>query len=529
MLTEKNLASADKELSKLYKEIEARILCDIAKTLKAISATTDAQLYQAKILQELGAIRSRVNQYMKKYDKAIQKEVQAIFEKAMKDAMKNDVRAFGKAKGAMSDNQKQLYENLQSQIESVQANSDIANKTFGAIKNLTQSIARGAQKEFIDVANRAFLETATGAFSHTEALKHATNELAEKGIRTIEYQRGGKKINRTIEGAIRENIITGINQASSEQTLRNAALLEVERFQVTSHFGSRPEHEVWQGKIFTKQELYEVCGLGTATGLCGINCRHSYYPYIEGMNGFYSDSDIEAMNEKTVHYKGEQLSQYEAEQKQRAIERSIRKYKTCAMVEASAGLDNTKARAMLGEKQNEMRAFIKETELPREASREHVGNTGAQVRGIKSKILSVDLKFFEKGDIANEENNNSKLLKLYDKPNEYRSLYTQLYKTQINKHKQDKHIASNTINEKSTTSYFKNSYEELEKIVKENIGKGNVQLTKRHLVEIIEDVRLNGIDINIKTGKQTKTNKAKIHYSKTGTHIVPFIEKGDEK
>lgn len=402
MLTEKNLASADKELSKLYKEIEARILCDIAKTLKAISATTDAQLYQAKILQELGAIRSRVNQYMKKYDKAIQKEVQAIFEKAMKDAMKNDVRAFGKAKGAMSDNQKQLYENLQSQIESVQANSDIANKTFGAIKNLTQSIARGAQKEFIDVANRAFLETATGAFSHTEALKHATNELAEKGIRTIEYQRGGKKINRTIEGAIRENIITGINQASSEQTLRNAALLEVERFQVTSHFGSRPEHEVWQGKIFTKQELYEVCGLGTATGLCGINCRHSYYPYIEGMNGFYSDSDIEAMNEKTVHYKGEQLSQYEAEQKQRAIERSIRKYKTRAMVEASAGLDNTKARAMLGEKQNEMRAFIKETELPREASREHVGNTGAQVRGIKSKILSVDLKFFEKGDIANE-------------------------------------------------------------------------------------------------------------------------------
>ena len=122
-----------------------------------------------------------------------------------------------------------------------------------------------------------------------------------------------------------------------------------------------------------------------------------------------------------------------------------------------------------------------------------------------------------------------KLETLHNEPAKYRKAYATCYGTTVNKHKQNRHIFdSKTL--KKDGSYFKNDLETLQTIIDEKAGKGEIRLTKRNLTEIIQDDRLKGFDVNQDSGEVKETNKAKIHYSKTGVHLVPFsLVPEDEK
>ena len=121
-----------------------------------------------------------------------------------------------------------------------------------------------------------------------------------------------------------------------------------------------------------------------------------------------------------------------------------------------------------------------------------------------------------------------KLETLHNEPTKYRKAYTTCYGTTVNKHKQIRHIfGSETV--KADGSYFKNDLETLQTIIDEKAGKGVISLTKRNLTEIIQDDRLKGFDIDPKTGEARETCKAKIHYSKTGIHLVPYTSREKEK
>ena len=90
---------------------------------------------------------------------------------------------------------------------------------------------------------------------------------------------------------------------------------------VSSHLGARPDHQLWQGKVYSRTgnkypDFVQSTGYGTVTGLCGANCRHNFSPYIEGMHNPYEHYDDE-----------ENLKRYELEQRQRTLERRIRETK----------------------------------------------------------------------------------------------------------------------------------------------------------------------------------------------------------
>lgn len=70
--------------------------------------------------------------------------------------------------------------------------------------------------------------------------------------------------------------------------------------------------------------FYKETGYGTATGLCGINCRHSFHPYYEGSARAYEKEQLEKWKNEKVIYNGKEYSRYDASQLQRAMERQIR-------------------------------------------------------------------------------------------------------------------------------------------------------------------------------------------------------------
>lgn len=197
-----------------------------------------------------------------------------------------------------------------------------AEKTAYNLASLTRSTIQTSQLYYIDAINKAYLEVSTGYKSYNECLNEILKDVP-KGTQ-VQYMSGAK---RSIESAVRTNLITATNQMSGELQLERGQELGNNLYEVSAHIDSRPTHADWQGKVYTKDELATKCGYGQIDGLCGINCRHTFYPYIEGSIRTYTQKELEKMKNATVTYKGNEINTYDATQIQRKLERNIRENK----------------------------------------------------------------------------------------------------------------------------------------------------------------------------------------------------------
>ena len=384
MLSPRYLEGISDEIADIYAQLESDILADMARRIARLGKITEASKWQAQLLAETGALKKDINRILRKYDPAVQKEIKAIYNDALIKNARADNRIFNEALGhGVSDI------NAQVMLASIQ-------KTHSDLSRLTITTAYTSEQQFVQQANAAYMQVTTGAFSYDEAMKNACDKLAADGVTAVQY-RNGKPVRRTIESAVRMNILTGVNQTASAMTLNNCDELGCDLVETTAHIGARPSHEEWQGQIFSisgnnsKYRPFSVCQLGEPDGICGINCRHSYYPYFEGMERHYTQQDLDEMEKQTVTFNGEKMSRYDAEEKLRYMERNVRKYKRRAIVQEAGGVDNTAARAKIGEWQAAARDFTKQTGIERDSAREFIGTIdGKQPRALNPSTVDLE-------------------------------------------------------------------------------------------------------------------------------------------
>ena len=115
-----------------------------------------------------------------------------------------------------------------------------------------------------------------------------------------------------------------------------------------------------------------------------------------------------------------------------------------------------------------------------------------------------------------------KLDTLHNNPIEYGKVYRERYGLTVSNNKQERHIADSEML-KENASYFKNDLKTLQKVINKKAGTGYCYFEGNRLLEIITDSRLNGFCKSFIDGETYTTNLAKIHYSKTGVHIVPTL------
>ena len=377
MLPPRYLDGLSDEIIEIYSQLEADILQDMARRIARVGKITDMTKWQAQMLAEAGGLKKNISRILAKYDKAIVKQVKDTFTEALETSAKNDNRIFKAATGRTIS-----APNAQQMLSTIQ-------KCHSDLSRLTLTTAATTQTQFVREANRVYMNVQSGAFDYDTAMKDAADELAKRGITTVQYE-NGRPVTRSIESAVRMNILTSVNQTAANQTLSNCEELDCDLVETSAHIGARPEHEEWQGQIFSrsgnnkKYRPFSVCELGSVTGICGINCKHSFYPYFEGMAEHYTEKELDEMASEEVNYNGQKMTRYEGEQKLRGIERNIRHYKRQALTEEAAGVDNTKARRKLGEWQEAARDFTKQTGIERDRAREYIGTGGKpQPRGIE--------------------------------------------------------------------------------------------------------------------------------------------------
>ena len=396
MLKPKYLEQLPKPLIEIYSAVEIRIIKHMAEIIAAQKEFIPSVQWQYKKLIEMGNFHSWIIEAHSAELGLAKQEIERIMIESGQKALKFDTDIYRKAGLAPPTLAESVT--LQSVLK-----SGIEN-TNGLFENLTRTTANTATRQLETALDRVWLETSSGAFDYTTSISHAIEELTSKGIKAITYQSGHSDY---LDVAVRRAAVTGVNQTAAKMQETLADELDSDLVETTAHSGARNEgigpmnHASWQGKVFSRSgtskkypSFRETTGYGTGAGLCGYNCRHSFYPYFEGMDPVYTQKELDDMNAKNIEFKGKTYTEYEMTQHQRYIERGIRKSKRHVAGLEAAGLPAEKARAGLASWLDKQDEFISLTGFKRQYTREKVldnfGKSGIINTGAISGALNPD-------------------------------------------------------------------------------------------------------------------------------------------
>lgn len=320
---------ADKLHTEIINHIVERIMLRMLRGDDYILTAQDK--WQIETLQEAGDLLDDIQKEITNKTQLMAEEIKEAFEDAGVTALEYDGAIYSKVGlEATPLNESPYMQRL------MQRNYEA---TIGEWKNFTRTTASASQQAYIDACDKVYVGVTGGVISYTQAVKDATKELITTGV-TVEYPTGHKD---TIETATLRAVRTGVSQTTAEIQIARMKEMGVPLVLTSAHLGARPTHEPWQGKVFHVDwnklsalhplpevqtpklddkykakypEFVESTGYGTVTGLCGVNCRHNFSPYYEGMPNPFEQYDSE-----------ENRKQYEKEQRQRLLERRIRKTK----------------------------------------------------------------------------------------------------------------------------------------------------------------------------------------------------------
>jgi len=253
MLTPDYLQALPDALVALWQQVEDDILRDVARRIGKMDGLTDTAAWQLWRLQQTRALRMDTVKLLAKYSGKSEAEIRRLLQQAGTDTLAADDDAY-RAMGLqpVPVNESAVLLNL--------LNAGYR-QTVGSWKNLTATTANTVTKQFEDALDRAWLQVSSGAFDYKTSIRQAVNELARE-MKYIEYPSGHRD---TLEVAVRRAVLTGVNQTGLQlQAARMDEMVQqgFENFvEVTAHTGARTdgsggpaEGVTWQGKHYTGYE-----------------------------------------------------------------------------------------------------------------------------------------------------------------------------------------------------------------------------------------------------------------------------------
>lgn len=295
----------------IMQKIIERMMIRLGRGEDYLLTATDK--WQIEVLQDSGYLLEDIQKEISDKTKKQQKEIKEAMEDAGVTALLWDDKIYHNA--GLSPTPLSQSPNL---VRILERNYRATNAEW---RNFTRTTALDSQRLFINQIDRAYNMVVSGAVSYTEAVRDVIDNVTETGVK-VKYPTG-REI--SIEAATMMIVRTGVSQAAAEVTMQRMRDMKWGIVLVSSHIGARnkgtiPEnHELWQGQFYslpeydnTFHDFYYQTGYGTAVGLCGVNCLHSFGPG-DGENNSFEKYDTE-----------ENKRVYEMQQRQRLLERRIR-------------------------------------------------------------------------------------------------------------------------------------------------------------------------------------------------------------
>lgn len=381
------------KIASRYQDLEERIMQDIVRRIVKAGEITSTADWQINRLRILGYSSEDIEKEIKKALNASYPEMFELYDKVINwEYVRN----------------KEIYEQINAEYIPFEENGQlkqiteaIIDQSFGDLENVTNSLGfyldYGNGKKVLTPLSQVYTkyldaacyDIVTGAFDYNSVLRRVVTQLTNSGLRQIDYSSG--RANR-VDVAARRAVMTAVSQITGKISEYNAQKLGTEYFEVEWHAGARPTHAVWQGRVWSKEQLYSVCGLGTVTGLLGANCYHTYYPFFPGISQRnWSDDWLDAKNEEEAEPKtfdGKEYTLYEAKQRQRQMETAMRAQREKVRLLQYGGADQDEIilhKAKYQGQFNEYSRFCRKMSLTEERERIYLDMRGKVATNNKSQ------------------------------------------------------------------------------------------------------------------------------------------------
>lgn len=382
MLAPDYLDHAPDRLVLLWQQVEDDILRDVARRISKMDTITPTANWQLWRYEQTEALRQSVVKKLARYTGKSEAEIRRLMQEAATRAMEAEDEIYyhyGKEPTPFAEN-----ETLQALLNAGYQ------QTAGTFHNLTATTANTVSGQFEAALDRAHLKVSSGAFDYKSAVKSAVDSLADT-MKYVTYPTGHTD---TLEVAARRAVLTGVNQTGAKLQVARADEMGVAFFETTAHGGARPSHAEWQGRQFHRggavdymgkhyPDFEAATGYGTGAGLCGWNCRHTFFAIFPelGAPPAWTQESLEALNARDIEYNGGRYTRYEISQMQRARERAVRKYKRRYLAEDAAGADTTASAVKLRQARQELAEFITATGSRADSARISVAGFGRSEAG----------------------------------------------------------------------------------------------------------------------------------------------------
>jgi len=383
------LDSLPEPIAELIRGLEERLIEEICSRLKIADNLNEVTVQAIRSLRALGIDLSSIEAAIAETAKITEEKLDELFDEVVARNQAYHTELMGLA-GITAP----AVIVAEADIEAIRR------QTKEEFTNLTQSmgfvVRKGGRvvevlppaKAYQRILDNAEADVMAGTISYQQAITNATRQLADGGMKKIRYEADGKVHIDQADVAARRAVLTGVNQLCQKYTEQSVERLDTNLVEVSAHSGARNEgdgpanHHNWQGKVYEwtrgkeKRTRYpdfeKVTGYGTGEGLGGWNCRHHYFPHIESVSErTYTDEELESIDKPPFEYQGKIYDQYHASQKQREIERTVRKYKRREIAASAAGLEEEAAiaKARIRRLNAEYKAFSEAADLPMQKER----------------------------------------------------------------------------------------------------------------------------------------------------------------
>ena len=346
----------------LWQQVEEQILQDVARRIGKMDKVTPTANWQLWRYQQTEALRNDVVKLLAKYTGKSETAIRKLLLQAATEAMEREDA---------------IYYHYDMEPPPFEENAALNNlldagarQTCGTWQNLTATTANTVTGAFERTLDAAWLKVSTGAFDYKTAVKQAVDSLADD-MPMVTYPSGHTD---SIEVAARRAVLTGVNQTTGKLQVARMDEMGCEFVETTAHGGARPSHAEWQGRRFHRggavdykgkhyPDFEAATGYGTGAGLCGWNCRHTFFAVFPELGDppQWTQEQLRELNARNIEYNGKKYTAYEISQMQRARERNVRRWKKRYLAEDAAGLDTTDSAVRLKAARQSLSDFTKAT------------------------------------------------------------------------------------------------------------------------------------------------------------------------
>ena len=333
-------AKVTKKLQKICSETEIFILCYVAAVLK------DIDIHTLETWRLRGCDDRKLERLIRARTEASRDEVHKLFTIARKkadDYYKSVYAARGVKQTA------KVVEVTESIKEEEKVSETIS--TLGIAAETAQGKKFVSAGSIFDFAAAWILTRIAAGSDQAVVTRELLDLLARNGLTTKALYDAGT--DGDLAKAAAHNCVNGLSDYGARVADMAISDLHTNYVEVTAHRGARDKdgpniwcnHERWQGRVYSIKDndiypsVYTVCGLDQVDGLRGVNCRHHYYPWFEGISvRTYTEEDLAAMKWKTPKQYGDKAyTYYEATQVLRRAENKHRKLQRQAAVAEADG------------------------------------------------------------------------------------------------------------------------------------------------------------------------------------------------